>query len=83
MTTAKDFTTRPSSLLESPRDVSTELALTVFGLGAGGAGALGQIIAARRLSQYPSETIPLSRIALPLVLAASGVAAGAFLVPRE
>lgn len=63
--------------------VPTEVGVTAFGILAGVGGAVGQILAGRRLSNVTSERIPLRRVLLGTGVGILGTVAGAFFLPTE
>lgn len=60
----------------------TEIAANAFGMLQGIGGALAGLVASKRLSKVPSDTIPLSGIVIPVGLSILGTVAASFLVPR-
>lgn len=61
--------------------INTETAATVFGLLAGVAGGVAQIVAGRNLAGLSTDRVRLRSLGVPLALGAAGSIAGALLVP--
>jgi len=61
----------------------TETAVTMFAIASGVGGALSQLLAANKLSTTSAESIPLTRLALPVGLSIAGAVVGAALLPGE
>lgn len=63
--------------------VETELAVTVFQLGAGVAGGAAALVAARRLSQLDRDGISISELVIPVLVAGGSTVVAAFLLPNQ
>lgn len=64
------------------REVSTELATSLFGIVAGAFGGVAGLIASRRLEGIPGS-IQLGTLAVPVAVAGLSTVAGAFLIPSD
>lgn len=62
-------------------EISTEQAVTFFALTAGIGGGLAQILAGRRLSQVPGDTVPLRKLIIPTAVAGLSTAIAPILLP--
>lgn len=64
-------------------ELSTEAAVTLFGIGMGVATAVAQLWAARRMNRGGYSEMPLADLAFPLAVAFIGLLVAATLVPDE
>jgi len=69
--------------MASAPSLPTETAVTMFAIASGVGGALSQLLAANKLSTTSEESIPLTRLALPVGLSIAGAVVGAALLPGE
>ena len=66
----------------SPHEpVSTEAAVTIFGIVVGIGNAFAQLLAASRISSLGRDTIPLAALSLPFAVGIFGLLTAAYLVP--
>jgi len=63
--------------------IPTETAATAFGLLAGVAGGLAQIVAGNRLSQVRGDRIKVRDLALPVAIGGLSTVVGALIIPTE
>lgn len=61
--------------------VSTEEALSFYGILSGIGGAISQIVAGQQMSQFPGDEIGLGRMAFPLAVSIAATAGSAFMLP--
>lgn len=62
-------------------EIPTETAVTAFQLVGGLFGGIAAIIASRRLSALPGETISLASLAIPVLIAGGSTVIGALFLP--
>ncbi len=62
--------------------VSTEEAAVLFGASLGLGGFLAQYLAAQRLSSVETD-VPVTHIAIPIVVGVGGMAAASRLIPKK
>lgn len=67
------------SILQSP--VTTEQAVTVFGLISGIGGAAAQIVASNQLGSLSTDTVNVGTLILPAAISVGATALSAFLLP--
>lgn len=65
------------------REITTEMAVNLFGIGAGIFGGVAGLVAGQRLGALSVEKIPVGLLTIPLLVAGVSTVVGAFLLPTE